>query len=425
DGQRSETAHGWPYFLPGGKAILFSIKTTGSWDDARIAVLILGTREKRVLLEGGSSPKYVPTGHLAYARGGSLFAVPFDPERLQVKGTPSPVLEGVATSFGGFADYSFSDSGDLVYRPDSTEEKTTMVWVDRTGKVEPLNAPPRAYANPIVSPDGQRVAMSIGSGSQQISDIWVYDLGRRTLTKLTYGFLNFAPAWTPDGRRVMFRNRGESGQNGIFWAPADGSGPPELLAASDEPATPGSWLPDGSALVFYQGNPGRTVEISVLAVQGGSGDSSRRPRALIKNGRMPQFSPDGRWLAYVSNESGVQQVYVQPFPSLVGKWQVSTDGGDFSALGRSGRGLVYRNGNKMMAVDIETKEAFRAGVPKVLFEGGYATSPAGLQPGWGYDVSPDGKRFLMIKPSEEGAVHLHVVENWFEELKKRAPRSPQ
>ena len=421
DPQKGETAHGWPHFLPGGKAVLFSIKTATSWDDARIAVLNLRTGEQRVLLEGGSNPRYAPTGHLIYARGGSLFAVPFDPERLQLKGTPSPVLEGVSrNSLIGFADYSFSESGDLVYVPGGAEEqKTTMVWVDRTGKAEAIAAPLRAYFNPSISPDGQRVAMTIAGGSEDNWDIWIYDLARRTLTKLTYGSLNNAAAWTPDGKRVAFRNRKQSGENGIFWAPGDGSGPPELLLATDGPVTPASWLPDGGALLFY-GITGELQGICVLPIQRAPADPARTPRAVMKGGLNPQVSPDGRWLAYQL----AGQVFVQPFPALVGKWLISTDGGTSPRWARNGRELFYRNGQKMMAVDIETKEGFRAGTPKALFEGQYLGGPVGMQPGLGYDVSPDGKRFLMIKPeSQPNVAQLQVVENWFDELRRRVPAS--
>jgi serine/threonine protein kinase/Tol biopolymer transport system component len=418
DPQKGETAHGWPHFLPGGKAVLFSIKTAKSWDDARIAVLNLRTGEQRVLLEGGSNPRYAPTGHLIYARGGSLFAVPFDPERLQLKSTPSPVLESISwNSFTGFADYSFSETGDLVYVPGGAEEqKTTMVWVDRAGKAEALGAPPRAYFNPSISPDGRRVAMSIGGGSADNWDIWIYDLARHTLTKLTYGSLNNAATWTPDGKQVAFRNRTESGQNGIFWAPADGSGPPEQLLAADGPVTSSSWLPDGRALLFY-GITGEQQGICVLPIQRAPADSARTPQTVVKGGGLnPQVSPDGRWLAYQSAE----QVFVQPFPGLGGKWLISTDGGNSPRWARNGRELFYRHGLKMMAVDIETKEGFRAGTPKVLFEGQYLGGPAGIQPGIGYDVSPDGKRFLMIKPEGElNAAQLQVVENWFDELRRR------
>lgn len=427
--QKGETAHGWPSFLPGGKAILFSIRTTGSWDDARIAALDLQTGEQRVLLEGGSNPRYIPTGYLVYARRRSLFAVPFDPERLQVKGTASPVLEGVSWSGGlGFADYSFSNLGELAYVPSDTEslKAAAMVWVDRNGKAELLSAPTRAYANPSLSPDGTRVAVSIEGASTDDWDVWVYDLGRRTLTKLTYGVLNFAPAWTPDGKKVVFRNRDASAQNSLFWVPADGSGTPERLISTDLPATPGSWLPDGSALVFYQGAPGKHVETRVLRIPGAPVGAGWKAETVLANGIMPQLSPDGRWLAYTANstgESGKAQVYVQPFPTLIGKWQISTDGGSSPRWTRNGRELFYRNGDKMMAVDIESKGGFRAGTPKMLFENSYGFSAAPLQPGIGYDVSPDGRRFLMIKPVSEAnaPAHFQVVENWFDELRRRVP----
>lgn len=422
DPQKGETDHSWPFFLPDGKNILFSIASGGSWDDARIAVLNLRTGKIRVLLEGGWSPRYVPTGHLVFTRRGSLFAVPFDAGSLQVKGTPSAVLEGVYSSAArGFPNYSFSNSGELVYSPNSAEEKTTMAWVDRTGKVEPLQAPARTYASPSLSPDGRSIAVSIEAGSADNWDIWVYDIGRRTLTKLTYGLTNLSPVWTPDGKRVAFRRLGESGKAGMFWAPADGSGPPQQLFASEHPVVPGSWLPDVSGMVFYEVAQ-RGAEIRLLQVKG-EGAAGAGHGIEIERANAPQLSPDGKWIAYNSSESGVSQVYVQPFPSLVGKWQVSTDGGGLPRWARSGRELFYRNAGKMMAVEIETTGGFRAGAPKMLFEGNFAGSPLGFAPSWGFDVSADGKRFLMIKPDSDSnaAMQIDVVENWFDELRRRVP----
>jgi Tol biopolymer transport system component len=245
---------------------------------------------------------------------------------------------------------------------------------------------------------------------------------RDTLTRLTFGTHNFAPVWTPDGKRVTFQSRANPGNRGISWAPADGSGSPEELFASETQATPGSWLPDGSALAFYQGAPGR-YSILLLPAAAGAGAAERKPRPFLGNARLPQISPDGRWIAYASDDSGAYQVYVQPFPGPGGKYQISPEGGDSPRWARSGRELFYRNVDKMMAVDIEAKAALHPGRPKFLFEGHYLTSPPGLQPGPGYDVSPDGKRFLMIKAGSEqpATTQLQVVQDWFEELKRRVP----
>jgi serine/threonine-protein kinase len=375
--------------------------------------------QQRVLLEGGSCARYAPTGHLIYARAGSLFAVRFDPNRLQVDGSPVPVVEGVSWQGGlGFADYSFSNSGTLVYVPSGgAEENRTMVWVDREGKSEPLPAAPRAYSNPHLSPDGKRIAVAILGREQNISDIWIYDLPRGILARLTSGYLDFAPVWTPDGARVTFRSSTSSRHSGIFWVPADSSAPPQQLVTTNEPATPGAWSPEGSALVFAQGLPAKTG-IWMLQRSGDGGQWKAAP-LFAANAFLPQLSPDGRWIAYVSGDSGNLQVYLQPFPGPGGKLQVSTDGGTSPRWARSARELFYRNGDKMMAIDIDTRQGLTAGRPRLLFEGQYEMSPPNMQPGTGYDVSADGKRFLMVKRGGQSSIaQFAVVQDWFEELKR-------
>jgi serine/threonine-protein kinase len=429
--KKGEDFYAWPHFLPGGQAVLFSIQTDRrSWDEARIAVLNLRTGEQRVLLEGGSSPHYVPTGHLSYARAGLLYAVPFDPRRLQLKGSPVPVLEDLEWfSLFGYGEYSFSASDTLVYFPRAVGDRNrTMMWVDRKGAAVPLPAPLRAYANPSVSPDGQRIAVNIAGERLESWDIWIYEQSRGTLTPLTSGLYNLAPVWTPDGKRVTFRSRSEAGKNiswMISWIPANGTGSPEPLLRTDLPTIPGSWSPDGRFLAFQQGPPGRT-EILLLPNPEMAGGAEQKPRPFIAAGRGvwgPQISPDGRWIAYTSFESGTSQVYVQSFPGPGEKWPISSDRGEWPRWARNGRELFYRNGDKMMVVEIAATPDFRAGKPKVLFEGHYEASPDSALPTKGYDVSPDGKRFLMIKGSGEQAapVQVHVVQDWFEELKRRVP----
>jgi len=411
--KRGETGHNWPRFLPGGKAMLFTILTGTSYDDARIAVLDLKTGEKRLLVEGGANARYVPTGHLVYARAAALFAVPFDLDRLRVLGSPVPVLEGVSwSSLNGLADFAFSDAGTLVYVPGGAEAANrTLVWVDRKGTVQPLSAPPRAYLMPHLSPDGQRLAIRITGG--ELSDIWVYELIRGALTRLTFDSSNSNPIWTPDGKRVTFSSV-RSGKEGLFWTPADGSGPPEQLLAAEGPVTFPAWSPDGKVLAFQQRVAGGQFGIWVLPT-----DGNRKPRPFLQapfNNSGPQFSPDGRWIAYFSDESGRSQVYVQTYPGPGGKWQISTDVGIFPRWARHGRELFYRNGDKMMAVDVQTSPTFRSGTPQVLWEGRYEGGPH-------WDVAPDGKRFLMIKGAGDQSApgQMQVVTEWFDELRRRVP----
>jgi serine/threonine protein kinase/Tol biopolymer transport system component len=415
---KGDASYRWPDFLPGGKAVLFSSGTAGAYfSNAQVGVQPIGTGERQYLIQGGLFPRYAPTGHLVYAQGGSLIAVPFDPQRLKVTGTGGPVAEGVMQSpTNGHAQYSFSTTGSLIYVPGEVQAtQLRLVWVSRNGAEQPLAAPANSYLNPRVSPDGRRVAIGIIS---QESQVWQYDLSLEKLTRFTFeGTVNGYPAWTPDGKRIAFISNKEGPLN-VFWQLADGSGGLERLTTSDDLQTPNSWSPDGKELAFNEITPGKGIDIWVLRL----GD--RRAQPFLQrpfNVSAPRFSPDGRWLAYVSDESSRYEVYVQPYPGPGGKWQISTEGGTEPVWNPNGRELFYRSGDKLMAVDIATQSGFTFGKPRMLFAGQYQTTPVTFP---NYDVSPDGKRFLMLKPTEQAqAAHtqINVVLNWFEELKQKVP----
>jgi Tol biopolymer transport system component len=297
------------------------------------------------------------------------------------------------------------------------------VWVSRDGAEQSVAAPARAYMFPRLSPDGRRVAVTI---TEQENQIWLYDLSRETLTRSTFeGTQNYNPLWTPDGKRIAFESN-RAGPINIFWQLADGSGGFERLTTSEYLNAPMSWSPDGRLLNFIGIDPTTGVDIWVLRMgdpPAGSGQV-RKAQLFLQtpfNENTSRFSPDGRWMAYISDESGRNEVYVQPYPGPGGKWQISTEGGTEPVWNPSGRELFYRSGDKMMAVDIVTQPGFVAGRPRMLFEKRYEAAPAPIV---NYDVSPDGQRFLMIKPvdQEEAApTQINVVLNWFEELKRRAP----
>jgi serine/threonine-protein kinase len=417
--EKGEVSQRWPEFLPDGKAVLFTAApTNASWANAQVAVQSVGTGERQNLIKEATHPRYAVSGQLIYAQGGSLMAVPFDLQRLAVTGAAVPVVESVLQSpSSGAAQYSFSATGSLVYISGGVEaDQRSLVWVTRNGTEQPVTAPARAYVFPRLSPDGRRVGVGI---TEQETQVWLYDLARETLTRFTFeGNVNLNAAWTPDGKRIAFQSNKEGPLN-LFWQRADGSGGLERLTTSEYNNFPISWSPDGQLLAFVEVNPTTGYDIWVLQL------SDRKAQPFLRtpfNESVPRFSPDGRWLAYVSNESGRWEVYVLAYPGPGGKWQISTEGGTEPVWNSNGRELFYRSGDKMMAVDIATQPSFTAGKPRVLFEGRYNPAP-GTTPN--YDVSPDGQRFLMVKPSKasEAAAptQINVVLNWFEELKRRVP----
>jgi Tol biopolymer transport system component len=413
-----EVAQRWPDFLPGGKAVLFGAATSAiNFIGAQVAVQSVGASPRRNLIQGGTNPRFASSGHLIFAQGGNLVAAPFDSQRLAVTGAAVPVVEGVLQSpVNGDAQFSISATGSLVYVPGGVQSpQSRLVWVSRNGAEQPLAIPTRAYLRPSLSPDGKRLAVAI---QDQESQIWLYDLARETLTRFTFeGNANSNPVWTPDGKGIAF-NSNKEGPINIFWQRSDGSGGLERLTTSEYLHDPSSWSPDWQLLAYHEINATTQRDILVLRM------ADRKPQAFLRtpfNEADPRFSPDGRWLAYLSDESGRYEIYVQPYPGPGGKWQISTEGGLEPVWNRNGRELFYRSGNKMMAVDVTTQPSFSVGKPKMLFEGRYEPSPF---PNSNYDVSPDGQRFLMLKPVEQAEAaptQINVVLNWFEELKRRVP----
>ncbi len=429
DADQKEVRHAWPEELPGGRHLLFSV-TTGapSFDQSHIAVLSLDTGKYRTVVEQGHQAHYLASGHIVYALAGNLMAVPFDAQRLQVTGPPVPIVEGVrGRTSTGEVSVGVSRGGLLVYGPGTTttsNAQRTMVWVDRAGKEEPLPVPPRSYAYPRLSPDGSRIALDI---RDQNLDIWIWDLSRRTLTRLTSSAgPDNTPVWTPDGKRILFASQRMEGFNNLFWQPSDGTGQPERLLESPTGQLPQAVSPDGTRLVFRQTAGGDLDTLSLV------GD--RRVTPLLHTPFVElnaEVSPDGRWLAYQSNDSGVNEVYVRPFPNADGgKWQISAGGGANPLWSRDGRELFFQSGTdaqrRLMAAPIAAGAAFSAGTARTLFEGAYLGPALGLG-GRTYDVSLDGKRFLMIKdltasdPAASASAPLVAVLNVFDELTRLAP----
>jgi eukaryotic-like serine/threonine-protein kinase len=426
DPSKRERTHRWPEILPGGKAVVFTIGSLDSVDyylAAKIAVQSLETGKSEILPVEGTFARYDPAGYMVLAQRGGLFAVPFDVKRLKVTGTPMRVLDDVAMDAStGAIDFSLSRTGSLSYLPGGWYNADfVLAWVDRKGIVQPLPAPARAYINAHVSPDGKRVAVSDQGGAS--SGIWVYDIPRGTTMRLTYS-TDRSPLWTPDGKRIVYMvesNRAFA----IKWKPADGSGAEEtLLGAQSYTQVPVSWSPDGKFLAYTSvGGPTFSgVRIWILPLEG-----KREPQEFVKTGTIPgaaRFSPDGHWIAYGSNESGRPEVYVQPFPGPGGKWQISSEGGNWPVWARSGGELFYLNGSKIMSVAVTTQPGFAASTPRLLADVPVQTSSFYGANGE-FDVSPDGEHFLFLKAREQNALpgEVRVVLNWDEGLKHLVPSS--
>lgn len=420
-----ESMHSWPEFLPGGKAILFGIVSS---TPTGIALQRLRSHKRVDLIRGEAAymPRYAASGHLIYAQGGNLMAAPFDLQHLEIRGQSAPVVANVLQSPNSSdAQYAISDTGSLAYISGALANPSSeMVWVSRNGAEHAVGAPPRTYNQPRLSPDGRRIAVDVVRSDEDMQ-VWIYDLSRSTFSPFTFEGVNRHAVWTPDGKRIAFMSNRE-GPVEIFWKLADGSGGLEQLttvsgmAAPDLLPIPYSWTADGRVLAFVRLVPTKASEFWLLNVA----DRTTRPFVTphAADGG-PQISPDGRWLAYASDESGRREIYVEAFPGREGKWQVSTDGGNEPQWNRNGRELFYREGRKMMAAEITEQAGLIVGKPHELFEGDYWPAPSGYVRAQ-YDVSPNGERFLMLKPhqqNETGFTRIDVVLNWTEELKRIVP----
>jgi serine/threonine protein kinase/Tol biopolymer transport system component len=421
DAEKNERTHRWPQVLPGGQAAIYTVGSRDSpenYEDARIEAVSLDTGKRTVLFEGASMARYVPPGYLLCARKGTLMAMPFDAQQLTVTGSPFPALSGVLmTRNSGAAHFAVSESGTLVYIPGREAlAESTLVYADRDGTVHELGVASGAYSAVSLSPDGTRLAVVVES--QHTNDIWVINLTDAGMTRLTFKGQNLAPTWTPDGKRIAYPSARSGGPLQFYWKPADGSGDEEvLLAATGNQMFPCSWSPDGKTLVFEAIDAKGDGDLWVLNI-----GPSEKARPLVEGPETTRggtVSPNGRWLAYQSDESGRYEVYVQDFPGPGGKWQISRDGGREPRWAADGKELFFPNGDRLMVAAVETNAGFRAGTPGVLFEG-FLRPVTGAGDYRSYSVSPDARRFYMIKPSEKQArpTQINVVVNWAAELKK-------
>ena len=407
---QSDTSRGesymFPHYLPDAKALLLQIRTKGV---DRLGVLTLATGKLTRFDQPGSNPRYVSSGHVVVAtRSGTLMAVPFDPSSLEITGSAVPVADGLVVGPGGGARMGMSRDGAFAYvsGPVALRE---LVMVDRAGRARVLPAGPQAYIAPRVSPDGRQIAVEVDELDLVNSDVWVYDMAQHTRTRLTFDQSAHRPIWTPDGRRIVY-SRGQFGQGDLSWIPADGSGPAELLLVAPEDQWAGDVTPDGRTLLFRSGGGGPVRSIHTLSLQG-----PRTAQPFLANqfdNHSPSLSPDGHWVASVSNESGRLEVYVRPFPGSGGRWQVSLDGGSEPVWAANGHELFYRNGTKMMVAAIALHPTFTVGARRELFEGNYVNDPVYRS----YDVTRDGQAFVMVRSPKPSADFI-VVLNWFDQLR--------
>ena len=420
DRGQGEADHGWPEWLPGGHAVLFTITALAGGPDAtQVAVFNLLTGVRTVLLHGGSHPHYIPSGHLVYSTAGTLRAVLFDADRLELRGTPVAVVRDVVTTESGAADAVISLNGTLVYVPGPavSQSTRTLVWVDRQRRETAIQAPPRAYVHPRLSPDGTRLAVFV---ADQELDVWLLDLSRTTFTRFTSGpGVDTYPLWTHDGRRLIFSSQ-RTGVANLFWQAADRSGDVERLTNSSNAQSATGISPDGRFLIFTEVAPTTGEDVMQMTL-----DPTRAVTPLVESGfaeRNGTVSPNGRWLAYEANDSGRFEVYVRPFPNVNSAiFPVSTDGGTRPLWSPTGQELVYISpAGALMRVGVGPDPAWTSTTPTLVVKEGYYTQPDNA--GRTYDMAPDGGRFLMIKgttgPTPRSS--LNFVHNWTEELKRLA-----
>jgi len=406
----SGEAFRWPDVLPGDRNVLFAIFGRGG---LHLAVLDRRTGKVKRLQQSGGYPRYVTAGYVVVSDpSGIVSAVPFDANRLEVTGASVPMTDKLQTNVDGDRNLGVSGAGDVAYQASPTAGRR-FVLVDRSGVSRDAGLDTALYFAPRLSPDGHHVAVSRWTDINQISrDVWILDLLQHTRTRLTFDTSAGWPVWTPDGRRIAYQ-RAKS----VYWIPSDGSGAPDSL-----PTPAGQWFPavfdpTGHTLLYHGiAAQGAKAEIGALTVGGGAA----APQRVLASGGFhnynPSFSPDGRWVAYVSDESGRFEVYVRPYPGPGGRWQVSLAGGTEPIWSATGREIFYRNGDSVMTATVRTTGAFEVGVRTFLFEGPYHTVPNGIRD---YDVTRDGRTFVMLQPVQGVAQSVFVTLNWFDQLGRK------
>src|ERR1700735_671207 len=406
-----DRGHLWPNVLPGKNGVIFTVWTGRSLNDARIEVLSLSSGKRKVLIEGGTNARYIPGGHLAYARNGALFVVGFDPKRMELKGTPVPVTEGIMTgASNGDATFAVSNNGTLVFQPGTfVAYQRNLVWLDRTGKSTNIVDGVKPYSSPVISPDGKRIALTLQGSS---FDVWVYDLERDTFTKASFGGDDYEPFWSPDGKMLAYSSS-KSGNIQAYVKHGVVQGDETMVTDGTAFRNLFGWTPDGRELILSRENKDTGVDIYAVTVEG---DHKQRPIvATPLHQAEASISPDGKWLAYVSDESGQPEVFVQAMNDPNIRGQISSGGGRAPARARSGNELFFRAQDGLMSVKFVPGTTLNPAKPVKLFEDKRHWS--------GYDVAADG-RFVVGVEADDKATgsQLNVILHWFEELKQSQPK---
>ncbi len=429
DKEKGEVTHRWPQVLPGARAVLFTASVTGSrYDEASIEVQSLETGRRKTLIRGGYYGRYLASGHLVYARGTTLFAVPMNAERLELEGSPTAVLDDVVTDPDiGLLQFDCSQTGKALCLTGKWRQwPRSLAWVDHSGNAQPMSAAPQAYGDVRVSPDGKRLALSIGTDDAQWY-IALYDWQRDRLTRLTFGGVELTPQWFPDGYHVAFTSDRHGGMQNLYAVRADGGGEPKRLSTSSNIQVPFSFAPKAACLAFVELHPATGQDIWTLPL-GGAATGTGIPVPFLctpAEEKAPAFSPDGRWIAYESNEGGGAQseVYVRSWSRTEIKWQVSPDGGGRPVWSRTGDELYYENReHSVMAVSCIAKDdAVLLGKPALRFAGPIAY---GINNARNFDPSPDGRLAVILARSGNRPPmnQLTILLNFFDELHRRTGR---
>ncbi len=409
---RGEAGHHWPHVLPGGAHVVFTVEIDGkTYSEARIELLTLASGERRTLIEGGTDARYVSSGHLLYWREGDVWRVPFDPVRGQVTGASTAVLRDVLTvEPNGQSMYAVAGNGTVAYVTGrDPQEERDIVLVNRTGASRRLSTERRAFESAVISPDGRQLAVTIVAANDSL---WTMEIGRSSLTRITFESENSRPVWSPDGARLALTRYAGGEARRLFVMPSDGSAAPELVRDSGgRSETSESWSAAG-VLAFVR-NETSGPDIWVIDLEG-----KREARAFLAtrfNESQPRFSPDGKWIAYASDESGRMEVYVRPYPGPGQKHLISSGGGSEPRWRGDGRELFYRNGDQVLVVSLAPGPPIGVSLPRVLFTGSYEAATNTWST---WDVMPDGQSFVLIQDAGRPRTSISLVQNWFAGIRK-------